>query len=96
MTRDRYRIRLVARNEGIEYLDSVDVYHFNVALIGGEWRVYLPGSKGPDFEIHELDDGEKSRILPRINAYLETIWWFGIFRRRYSVVAVRGKPETWP
>jgi hypothetical protein len=94
MTSDRYKIRLVARNEGIEYFDNVDVYRFNVALVGGEWRVYVPGSKGPDFEIHELDDEEKSRILPRISAYLKTIWWFGIFRRRYSVAVLRGESET--
>jgi hypothetical protein len=95
MAGDRYKIRLTARNEGIEYVDSLGVYHFNVALIDGAWRVYIPGTKGPNFEIHELGGEEKSRVLPRVIAYLETIWWLGIFRRRYSVVVVRGKPGTW-
>ena len=89
MVNERYTIHLVARNEGIKYVDDTDVYRFDVALIDRIWTLYLPGSKGPEYEIHELDEEEEKRILPRIIKYLQKMRYFGFFRVRYSVVIER-------
>jgi hypothetical protein len=83
--KDKYQIRLTARNEGIEYRDAVGVYRFNVMLKGKEWTLLIPGSRGNNYERYELSEEEKSLILPRIIDYLQSIKWFGLFRRSYSV-----------
>lgn len=67
---DDYAIRLVARNEGIEYREGGEVYRFNVSLANRQWSGYVPGTKGDFFEVHELSAQERDRILPRIALYL--------------------------
>jgi hypothetical protein len=94
LVNESHSVRLTARNEGIEYVDDVDIYRFRVARIGRVWTLYLPCTKGPEFEVHELDEEEEARVLPRITKYLRTIWWFGFFPRRYTVVIERLKPRT--
>ena len=88
MERD-YTVRLVARNEGVEYRDQFDVYRFNVTLAGKKWTVVLPGSKGEQYATHELSDDERATILPRISKYLEGRKYFGFFGRSYPVVYER-------
>ena len=82
----RYTIKLVARNEGIEYRDESEVYRFNVRLADGKWRVYLPGSKGENYQAHILTDQEKAIVLPRIAEYLEGKKYFGFVGSTYPVV----------
>lgn len=75
-----YSVKLVARNEGIEYRDAEDVYRFNVAFVDKMWVVELPCSKGEQFAEHALSDDERKRILPRIERYLrgrKYFWFFG-------------------
>lgn len=81
-----YTVKLVARNEGIEYRDELDVYRFNVGLTDGKWKVYLPGSKGENYQAHELTVQEKTIILPRIAKYLESRKYFGFFGPTYPVI----------
>jgi hypothetical protein len=94
MVDERYSVHLVARNEGIQYVDDNDVYRFNVALINRVWKLHLPCTKGSDYEVHVMSEEEEARILPRIIRYLEMIKWFGFFPVRYSVVVERNKLET--
>lgn len=89
-----YQIRLTAKNEGIEYRDAQGVYKFNVVLNGKEWVLFLPGSRGEGFELHDLSEEEKSRILPRIINFLQSIKWLGLFKRSYSVRLER--VARWP
>ncbi len=84
-----YRIKLTARNEGLEYVDESNVYRFNVNLKGEVWTVFLPGSRGEKFEIHELEKVEEEKILPRLSKFLSCIKWFGLFPHSYSVKFVR-------
>lgn len=84
-----YRVRLVARNEGIEYRDEFEVYRFNVARTDRRWIVCLPGSKGEQFMTHELSDEERERILPRIEKYLKGRKYFGLIGRTYPVTFER-------
>ena len=62
---ERYSIKLVARNEGIEYVDERDVYRFNVAFADKVWSVFLPCSKGKYYESHELTETERAVVGPR-------------------------------
>jgi hypothetical protein len=80
-----YKIRLAAKNEGIEYRDEDGVYRFDVVLRGNEWKLFVPGSKGENFNTYELSQVEADRILPRITLYLQRIKWFGLFGKSYSV-----------
>ena len=77
MSRD-HTISLVARQEGIEYRTASEVYRFDVLLHEGEWRLYLPGSRGEAFTPHELTEAEAAEILPRIEAYLRQDRLFGV------------------
>ena len=86
-----YKIRL-ARNEGVEYRDAHDVYRFNLSLTGYEWTLTLPGTKGDNFETHELSKEEEARVLTRIVDYLSTIKWLGFIPVSYTVKIVR-EPE---
>jgi hypothetical protein len=94
MAKERYSVRLTARNEGIEYVDDCDVYRFDVSLIDKVWRLYLPGSKGAQYDVHELDEDESERILPRVTHYLETIKYLGFYRPRYPVSVERKKSRN--
>ena len=82
----RYQVRLVARNEGIEYVDENDVYRFNTALRNGKWTVYLPGSKGKDYRTHELTHEEREIVLLRIKEYLESRRYLGLVGPTYPVI----------
>jgi hypothetical protein len=93
-TKHNYTVRLVARNEGIEYRDEHDVYRFGGWLEKKRWIVYLPGSKGEYYEPHELTDEEQNTILPRIKAFLEGRKYFGFFGRTYPVVIEREPPVS--
>lgn len=86
---ETYQVRLTARNEGIDYVDEHDIYRFGVALTDGVWRVFLPGSKGGGFRMHELTDEEVSVVLPRIKQYLESRKYFGIIGPTYPVIFER-------
>lgn len=81
---NEYKIRLTARNEGLEYRDEYETYRFDVSLSGRGWVVHMPPTKG-EFMVNEMSESEESRVLPRVVNYLRTIYWFGIFPRRYSV-----------
>ena len=58
---EHYQVRLVARNEGIEYSDKNGVYRFNVALTNRERRVYLPGSKEKEYKNCDLTDAARAQ-----------------------------------
>jgi len=80
-----YKIRLVMR-EGLEYVDEHDIYRFGVSVLERAWIVVLPGSKGKYYEVHELSEEERNRILPRIEKYLAARKRFGFFGRTCPVV----------
>jgi hypothetical protein len=65
---ERYSVRLVAKNEGIEYTDERDVYRFDVTFADKAWRVFLPCSRGKYYETYELTD-EDSRQPHFYNSY---------------------------
>lgn len=90
----RYKVRLVARNEGIEYIDERDIYRFNVALVNKIWRIQLPGSKGKNFQVHELTDDEETVILARIKRYLESKRYFGIVGPTFPAIVERREPAS--
>ena len=69
--KNSYSVKLVSRNEGIEYRDENDVYRFNISLTDKNWVVYLPCSKGKFHKTHEFTEDEKKYIIPRIIDYLE-------------------------
>jgi hypothetical protein len=85
----KFKTRLVARNEGIDYIDDSGIYHFNVCLKDNQWDLQIPGTKGNQFEPYELTDEEQKRILPRITKYLENVKWFALFRKPYGVKITR-------
>jgi hypothetical protein len=87
-----FKVRLVARNEGIEYRDAHDVYRFNLRLESKVWWVLLPGSKGEHFEPHELTPDEEAVVLPRIKQYLEGRRYFVLFGPTFPVVIEREPP----
>jgi hypothetical protein len=84
-----YQVRLVARNEGIDYVDEHDIYRFGVTFAEKLWRVSLPCSKGEGFRMHELTDEEAHVVLPRIKQYLESRRYFGIIGPTYPVIFER-------
>ncbi|HEY1774182.1 MAG TPA: hypothetical protein VGH91_13420 [Gammaproteobacteria bacterium] len=86
---DDYKVRLVARGEGLYYRDERDVYRFNVSSRDKTWKVYLPGSRGEAYEPHELTDEERRRILPRIERYFRSEMYFGLFGSSCPVVFER-------
>ena len=86
---DDYTVRLTARQEGLEYRTAADVYRFDVLLAGGEWQLFLPGSKGEDFAPHELTEAEAAEILPRLTAHLRHDRVLGVPVRTYAVRVCR-------
>jgi hypothetical protein len=89
---ESFKVKLVARNEGIEYRDEHDVYRFNVSLRNQRWTVCLPGSKGESYQVHELTDEERLLILPRVKQYLEGRKYFGLIGSSYPVTFEREGP----
>ena len=89
--KESYTIRLVARNEGIEYCDEGGIYRFNVNLTDKKWVVYLPCSIGDFYQTHEFTEDEQKKIIPRIIDYLENRKYFGIFGPTYQVEFEREK-----
>ena len=67
---DDYTVRLLGRQEGVEYRTATEVYRFDVLLVDGAWQLYLPCSRGESYAPHELTDAEAAEILPRIVAHL--------------------------
>jgi hypothetical protein len=88
-----YSVSLVDRNEVVEYRDSSGEYHFSVRKEGRRWLILLPGSRGAEYQGHELTPNEEGRIILRLEKYLCRIWWFGVFPRSYSVATAR--EEGW-
>ena len=86
---DDYSVRLVARQEGVEYRAAGEVYRFDVLLHDGAWELYLPCSRGDDFMPHELTDAEAGEILPRIVERLAHDRVLGVVVRSYPVHVVR-------
>ena len=84
-----YSVKLIARNEGIEYHDESGVYRFNVSLTEKKWVVYLPCSKGDFYQSYELNEAEYNKIIPHIVEYLENRKYFGIFGSTYPVIIER-------
>jgi hypothetical protein len=82
---DIYSVSLVGRNEAVEYRDRFGQYHFDIGHEGKQWVILLPGSKGADYQPHELTPDEERRIVPRLKKYLSRIWWLGIVPRSYTV-----------
>ena len=80
------KIRLVARNQGIEVIDPSGRYGFDVAQNGNVWTVFTPGSRwaGASGPVDTSTEDEE-RVLPQVISFLERIWWFGILPRSYSV-----------
>lgn len=91
-----YTVRLVARNEGLDYVDDQGIYHFDVQLRGRQWTVRLPATKGLTFEVCEMTAQEQAKILPRVERYLSRIKWFGIFPMSYNVRVVEEECEGHP
>ena len=89
-----YTVRLTARQEGVEYRTATEVFRFDVLLADGEWRLYLPGSKGEQFTPHELTEAEAAEILPRITAHLAQDRLFGIPIRTYAVRVCRTRAPS--
>ncbi|MGO4702051.1 hypothetical protein [Dyella sp. 2RAB6] len=83
-----YKLSLVARNEGLEYVDDGGVYRFEVSLSKGLWTIYLPASCGDALEVRDLGDEERGRILPRVTEYLAKLRWLGMFARTYRVQVI--------
>jgi hypothetical protein len=84
-----YTVKLVARNECIEYRDEHDVYRFRVAFKNKTWVVSLPGSKGASYQPHELTHEEGDIVLARVKKYLEKKKYFGVVGPTYPVVFER-------
>jgi len=80
-----YKLYLVARNEGLEYVDENGLYRFDISLVKGVWTIYLPGTVGRSHESRALSDEERARIFPLITNYLAKIRWLGLFTRYYEV-----------
>ena len=72
-TGDNYSVRMVARNEGVEYRDAFGAYCFDASLDGGEWKVFVPPTVVVGHAQRELTQGEAARVLPRIVEYLSCI-----------------------
>ena len=85
-----YTVRLVARQEGVEYQAAGETYRFDVLLVDGAWQLHLPGSRGDDHAPYELTEAEAAEILPRIVRHLAHDRVFGIAYRSYPVRIVRG------
>ena len=84
-----FKVRLVARNEGIEYVDEQDIYRFDVSQVDGLWRLRLPGSKGKSFDTHELTADEERVVLARVTSYLRARKYFGIIGSTHPVIVER-------
>jgi len=84
-----YRIILTARNEGVEYRDPGGVFRFNVLRNGDTWSLYLPGSKGDNYQRRTLSPEEQARILPRVTEFLEKTKWLCIAGGPYMVKLVQ-------
>ena len=80
-----FTISLVARNQGVEYVDDTGRYHFDVYLSKGVWTVCLPPTFGASFETVQLTDDQRRTILPRVIEYLQVVRWFGFFKKTYRV-----------
>ena len=80
-----FRIRLEAKNEGLEYQDPFGSYRFDIGRDGKTWLVHLPCAKVGGSPQHRFTDEERNRILPRVEADLRRIWWFGIWPSSYNV-----------
>ena len=85
----KYEIRLASKNEGIDYIDYNGIYRFNIFLKNKEWKLYVPGSFGDNFEKYNISREEEEIIITRIVRYLKKIKWLGLFTRTYEVKIIR-------
>ena len=88
----RYTVKLVARNEGIEYRDENGVHRFDVGFRNKKWFIYLPGTKGEFFLPHTLTPEERLVVIPRIERYLARKRYFGFFGPTFPVVFDKEPP----
>ena len=80
-----FQVRLVAKNEGLEYEDSSGTYRFDLGRDGKTWLVHLPCAKVGGDSLHRFTEEDRTRILHRIEGDLKRIWWFGIWPNSYNV-----------
>jgi hypothetical protein len=73
-----FYVRLIDRNEAVEYRDENGVHAFDLRKKGREWTIYLPDS--PD-----MTADRERQVIERTTKYLSRIWWFGVFPFRYTV-----------
>lgn len=93
-----FRIRLAPKNEHLEYQDGSGSYQFEIRLNNGKtWLVYLPCAKAGVSRHYRFTEEERSRILPRVEADLRRIWWFGVWPISYDVRIVDDEeaPNHW-
>lgn len=84
-----YKVNLVSKNEGVEYIDNEGTYRFEVSLYKKVWEIYLPCTFGDNYKEAHLTKEDEEIIVDRISKYLQTIRWFGLFRKNYEVKVIR-------
>ena len=80
-----YKIRLVARNEVVEYQDKTGIYWFDVTLNKDTWTLFLPGKTGQIGHVETITDAEMERIVPAVTKFLINVKWFIFFGGPYKV-----------
>lgn len=86
-----YKLQLVAKNEGLCYIDESGAYRFDLAKRGNIWTVALPPTREPELTPAELSASEEARIIARVSAFLTRIWWLGVWPKTYEVQFVPRK-----
>lgn len=89
-----YVVRLIDRNEVIDYRDANDRYQFSVRFTNKQWIVSMPGIKGEGYHPHELTEDESRIILPRIKTYLEGLKYLRWVGPTYPVTFAPISPAT--
>jgi len=80
-----HKLQLVARNEGLRYVDASGAYRFNLARRGDIWTVALPPTKEPELLPAKLSADDEAKIVSRVSVFLSRIWWLGVWPKNYKV-----------
>jgi hypothetical protein len=80
-----HKVQLVARNEGLRYVDPSGAYRFNLARLGDTWSVAVPPTKEPELSPARLSADDEAKIRSRVSAFLSRIWWLGVWPKNYKV-----------